>query len=446
MTQDKSSKAREWLLERLENGVFKEGERLPGAREIAADAGMSLLTAQAAIKTLERDGILEIRPRSGCYVKPDWRMMPLETRLYHFASYLPWMARFKELLESRLPGLKLAKGFKSGIFEIRTTIDILSRRSDYIDVAGLFREAFPDASLFYERPFRSFWQNGRLLGVPFIFSPRVMVFNPEIFRRLGCKPPRPGWTWDEFLACVRSLRAAGQPKELVCGFSFAIHDWMNFVLMAGGSLFDPSAPDPVKIDSPETRQGLRFYKLLQEELGVPCSSVGLSRGDGFCDEGLAMLIMPREFRCWLKARSFESWDAVELPRLPGVPPANVQATDIVCVRRECKDRDLAVEIFKLLLSEETQDFIGAERYGIPIRISSAERSRDLQPAGDAAFFEQIGNMSADYNLDSPDLSAMVGEGLSAIWREGLDIEATTAEIASAVRTYMKVRSYGRASA
>ena len=444
MCQDKASTARERILAILESGCFAEGDKLPGAREIAEETGISLLTAQAAIKTLERDGVLELRPRSGAFVKANWRDVPLESRLFHFNTKLPWMPRFEMLLRERFPSIKLSRAFTRGIFEIRTTLDLLSNGSDYMDVSSLFREAFPDSSDFYESPFRSFRQNGKLLGVPVIFSPRVIVYNPEIFKARGCQEPKANWTWDEFIGAIRALKAAGQPGDAIFSFTRSTGDWMSFVLLAGGSLIDPSSSDPVKIDSHETRHGLRLYSQIQKELGNAlgweCDSYD---AEVFARQGMAMTLMPREFRSWLKIRSCETWNAVPLPSVEGRNICNTQATDLLCVRRECKNHDLAVDLIKFLLSKEMQDFIGEEKYGIPIRKSSAEKSLDKGNLRDKVFFDQIANMSADYHLDSPDISNMIYEGIGGIWKDGLDIDAVTSEIASALRVYLKIRSKGK---
>jgi ABC-type glycerol-3-phosphate transport system substrate-binding protein len=442
MGRDKSSMAREWILDLLESGRFDVGDRLPGAREIAYETGMSLLTAQAAIKTLERDGVLELHPRTGAFVKADWRKVPLESRLFHFSPSLPWMPRFAKIIQRRMPAVKLAKAFECGIFEMRTTTDLLSHRVDYKDVSGFFKEAYPDQSPFYEKPFQGFRQDGRLLGVPFIFSPRAIVYNPAIFKGRGCPEPHSAWTWDEFIGSIRALKAAGQPKDEIFSLEFHAVEWMNFVLRTGGSLFDPSAADPVRIDSPETRKGLRLYKQIQMELGVDRSHGSANTGEAMINGKLAMTLIPRELRAYLKAASFDSWKAVPLPSVPGGMDANTQATDLLCVRRECKDSDLAVELIRFLLSEEVQDFIGAEKYGIPIRKSSALKSLDPDSPRDKVFFDQIDFMRVDYNLDSADILCMINEGIGSIWRDDADINATTSEIASALRTYLKIRKYG----
>jgi ABC-type glycerol-3-phosphate transport system substrate-binding protein len=442
MGNDKTEEAREMILDLLETGSFKGGDKLPGAREIAAKAGISLLTAQAAVKTLERDGLIELRARSGCYLREEWRDVPVDSRVFHFSRNLPWMPRFEKLLASEFPDLKISSSFGRCVFEFRTTTELLSRAHDYMDLARLFKEACPDPSLFFEAPFRSFRQNGRLVGVPFIFSPRVLIYNTEIFKRRGCEEPRPGWTWDDFIGTVRALRAAGQPREEIYTFSTHPTEWMNFVFASGGALFDPSGKDPVRIDSPQTRRGLSLFKELQRELGVARDWSFIEQHGARLMEGrMAMTILPRELRSWFKAASFENWGAVPLPSIDG-RGANTQATDLLCVRRECRDFDKAVALIRFALSKKVQDFIADERYGIPIRKSSAARSLEKGSSRDQVFFDEAARTSAEYHLDSPELSNMIADGIGAIWRQDADIDATTAELASAIRTYLKVKKYG----
>lgn len=442
--KDRNLAVRERILDILDQGEVRAGDQLPTARTIAAETGISVLTVQSAIKTLARDGVLELRPRLGAFIKEGWDDILYESHFIHFDRRQPWLGRFKGILAGRFPNLRMPKGFKRGMIEIQPTITVQSNRQDYIDMSSIFREAYPDDSPFYAAPFKCFRRDGRLLGVPFIFSPRAIVFNPEIFRRLKIEEPKPDWTWDEFIATIRALRAAGHPKDRIFSFSVEIHDWMSFVFLTGGSLFSPGAADPVKIDSPETMHGLRLYKQIQQELGiipqgfVPGGPVRL-----FMEEGLAMMLAPREVRSTMKSRLFESWDAVPLPSLGPGAASSAQATDLICVRRECRDKDSTMDFVRFMLSEEIQDFIGSEKYGIPVRISSSLKSLDDSPKGDKVFFDQMDSMSAAYDFDSPDIDAMIHQGIGQIWRAGADIDRTCADLASAARTYLRVRGFSK---
>lgn len=54
----------------LEMGALKSGDRLPSARELSREMGADPRVILSAYRTLEQEGLVEIRPRSGNYVSP----------------------------------------------------------------------------------------------------------------------------------------------------------------------------------------------------------------------------------------------------------------------------------------------------------------------------------------------------------------------------------------
>lgn len=57
------------LVENIQSGVFKTGERLPGVRALSQTRRVSAATVVAAYRELETAGLIEARDRSGFYVK-----------------------------------------------------------------------------------------------------------------------------------------------------------------------------------------------------------------------------------------------------------------------------------------------------------------------------------------------------------------------------------------
>lgn len=57
------------LGEQIRRGVLRAGERMPSLRQLGRDQGVSVTTAVEVYARLERQGLLEARPRSGYYVK-----------------------------------------------------------------------------------------------------------------------------------------------------------------------------------------------------------------------------------------------------------------------------------------------------------------------------------------------------------------------------------------
>ncbi|MFZ5602542.1 MAG: GntR family transcriptional regulator, partial [Pseudomonadota bacterium] len=66
------------LTDRIEQGLLRPGDRLPGVRELARQRGLSVATAVAAYRALETGGQIEARPRSGFYVRAQARAVIVE--------------------------------------------------------------------------------------------------------------------------------------------------------------------------------------------------------------------------------------------------------------------------------------------------------------------------------------------------------------------------------
>lgn len=89
------------LSERIERGQFALGSRLPSERDLAQELDVSRSTVRQALRLLESRGIVEIRDRSGTYVR-----MPGPERvsdaLMHLISWSPRAITIRDLLEIRL--------------------------------------------------------------------------------------------------------------------------------------------------------------------------------------------------------------------------------------------------------------------------------------------------------------------------------------------------------
>lgn len=58
------------LREQIEQGVYRAGERLPGVRALSQSRGVSVATVLAAYRCLEDEALVEVRSRSGYYLRP----------------------------------------------------------------------------------------------------------------------------------------------------------------------------------------------------------------------------------------------------------------------------------------------------------------------------------------------------------------------------------------
>ena len=436
--EDKSTFVRNHILGLLESGELNAGEKLPGARELLHGSGISLPTIQNAIEILVREGVLETIARKGTFVQKQWRKRILQQNLMVFRSGLTWFSDLRELIHREIPEVWVSERFTGGTFEIQTTHYIQAHHDRYLDLSGIFAACFPDQSDFFQTPIDAFRIGSRLIGVPIIFSPRVIFYNPKLFIQAGCRKPEPGWTWEDFVECVRKLRRILPPEDIFCWHN-QTQNWINIVRRAGGCLIDPNGADSVRIDSPETRRGLRLYRELRNEMGICQYRYPDDFVRHFLAGKAAMLLEPREFRSIITKGGFEDWDTAPLPRIEGGLDVNVQATDVFCVRRECLEPELAARLLKLLLSPEFQNCLARWNYGIPIRKSAVGATIDCTDPRDVLFLSETPKMCSHYHLDSAEIYNLVCQGIANLLAGDDDIDSGTAELAEMVRTCLKIR-------
>jgi GntR family transcriptional regulator len=57
------------LKDKIESGEFQPGEQMPSLRKISEDYSVSQTTARKVIDALAREGLVEIKPRWGSFVR-----------------------------------------------------------------------------------------------------------------------------------------------------------------------------------------------------------------------------------------------------------------------------------------------------------------------------------------------------------------------------------------
>lgn len=431
---DKLQGAREYILRKIEDGTLPGGAKLPAAREYAGECGVSLAIMQMAFTSLTRDGILNSVPRQGTYVREDWRDRILPGSFQTFRS--TWKEVLGDLLARDLPEVRVCDKFKNGMYEIVTTWTAQFRQEEYLDLAGFLEEVYPDRGDFFLSQFHSACsRDGRLYGIPLIFSPWVIACNIDMIRAAGAEVPQPGWLWEDFLALVRRLRkvySADQTLSLLPLSSL----WVNFLFRSGGAIIvRENGKYEVRLDDPRTMNGFRRIFELQRLLGNE-REISTYNGakQNFLDGKSALFGGTRED---MNFHSDMNWTCVPLPLVPGGSDRQRQAGDLFCVRKQVNNFDEVKAMIRLLLSEEVQQRLGKIRYGIPIRRSAAIRSIDEEDPRDAIFFSEMARIAPDCTLAWPELYRMVFRCMDRIWEEHLDPEEVVPELAAAMRVFIR---------
>ncbi len=431
---DKLQGAREYILRKIEDGSLPGGTKLPAAREYAGKCGVSLAIMQMAFTSLTSDGILHSVPRQGTYVREDWRNRILPGS---FQTFRPvWKEVLGDLIARDLPNVRVCDKFKKGMYEIVTTWTAQFRQEEYLDLAGFLEEVYPDRSDFFMSQFHSACsREGRLYGIPLIFSPWVIACNVDMIRAAGAEVPQPGWLWEDFLTLVRRLRkiySADQTLSLLPLSSL----WVNLLFRSGGAIIvRENGKYEVRLDDPRTLNGFRRIFELQQLLGGERHITNFAEAtQAFLNGETALFSGTRED---MNFHSAMNWTCVPLPLVPGGSDRQRQASDLFCVRKQVNNFDEVKAMLRLLLSSEVQEKLGKIRYGIPIRRSAAIHSIDEEDPRDSIFFSEMARIAPDCTLAWPELYRMVFRCMDRIWEDHLTPEEVVPELASAMRVFIR---------
>lgn len=436
----KNTDIENYILDLIEKEYAFAGAKLPGALKLAALIGCAPPRVQNALENLTVCGILETRHRSGTYVRSNWEQQILPRHLSFYGRQWSFADELDRHLKIALPDLRFSRKFRRGGIELAVTHRVLSHQDEYVDLTSIFNDLFPDRSLFFRNALDSFFINGRLCGIPFVFSPELFFYNPELLACAGVAEPEPDWTFDDLARIIRNLSEKFPGQVMDPGPK--LDDWINFVIRSGGKLLDPRLPDPVCLDTPETIRGLQRYaslfRLLRQGNPAPHTETYLE----FAEGKTALLFGFRQtLRCIREHNPSLPVKCLPLPRMNGCR-ANVQGAELLVFRKGCADERLIREVLKYFLSEETQIFWGKKQGGIPFLRSAAEKVINTDDPIDRLFMAEIPNVSTEYNIYTENLFHLITRGIHRIFSLPPEkFEYELRRLAEAVRTVYDIENF-----
>lgn len=428
---DKNLEIRNRLLHRIERGEWKTGDKLPGARLLAKEVGCCFTHLQTVIESLVQQGILLSIPRSGTYVRENWekRLIQKSFRPYGNTAIFP-IDDLKPLF-SAVPALWITARSERAVFELQVSHYLLGHHSEYMDLMPMFNRLCKDRSLFFTPLLEAFRINGKLCGIPLLFSPRIIVCNRRMFEENGVPLPRRGWSWEAFMECIGQLRRR-LPGERTFHFESSLYIFFSVAARFGGKILDPAAPGTVSLDSPEMMRALGCFLELRDLLGPFRNRA--------CNYEAAMWMTTRqELHRQIPQSVRQELVGVELPLPQDGFDVNVPGVELLCIRSECADLELAEQLIAAALSEECQNHIGGQKSGIPFRNSSAAASLDPKVSTDALFLREMCKPPALYSSVSADIYNIVSRSVLLInSRPRPEAMTMMRDLASTIRFLLRI--------
>ncbi|MBC7288662.1 MAG: sugar ABC transporter substrate-binding protein [Armatimonadetes bacterium] len=216
---------------------------------------------------------------------------------------------------------------------------------------------------------------GKLFSLPRYTSLYALFYNKDLFDAAGVPyPDKQGeWTWQNYLDTVRKLTldidGDGRKDQWGCYIDFwgaRIYPWL---WQNGADLMDPGRTR-LTLDTSNAIEALTFVVNLRQKYVVTPEPTPGERNEGlelFAQGKVATYISgPWDVR-ELRRRAHFAWDVWHLPKKKR--RATMLGTENYAVMAATKHPKEAWELFKFLLSKDSQAFMAEQQENMPSRIS-----------------------------------------------------------------------------
>jgi multiple sugar transport system substrate-binding protein len=277
--------------------------------------------------------------------------------------------QIRTVVDRRLQAGQAPDMFRVSYTDVKGYADsgALADLSEYVD--GDYGKAFLPAL------WEAMTLEGKPVGMPHHTDTSALAYNKKHFAAAGITDVpstlETAWTWEQFVDVLRRLKAAdlGAAPFAYNYQLFGAYRWFNTLYQAGGTLLDESG-EKVTLDTPQARKALEFTKSLYTE-GLHAPSVLVKRptypDEIFPTQKISMIQTGDFLIPSLQAaigKKFE-WGVTYLMRDVGA------ATDLggngVVVTEDAKNKDIAAEFVKFLVTKENMATFCEENTVLPVR-------------------------------------------------------------------------------
>jgi multiple sugar transport system substrate-binding protein len=221
---------------------------------------------------------------------------------------------------------------------------------------------------------------GRVYGIPYVFSTPVLFYNANLFRDAGLNPDQPPRNWDEVKRAALAIRDRTRRNGVFPGI-YSSFDWLaqSLVLSNGGRVLSPDRRR-LMFGEPEPVEALNIMRDLMTS-GAHARLGEAEAMDAFGSGNLGMVLTTsaRQHAFLSASRNRFELRAAAMPAFGDKPtrPTNSGSALFIMARDPLKQR-AAWELMKHLTSREAYTVITSRIGYLPLRLDIVDDPNHLQ--------------------------------------------------------------------
>lgn len=285
-----------------------------------------------------------------------------------FASQYPGLRVVTESADATRLIVQCATGVGPDLMDLpEATMHSMAQAGLLVPLDDLAREHGFSLDKTYPAIREALTVDGRQYRFPCNVNVQAVLYNKAIFDDHGVPYPKPGWTWDDFVATARAFveKPSRSGKKHIPVANWSPQDLLADLFVTHGARYFSEDGLTSRLDSPEAIAAFQqYYDLIfkYRVLPTPEQSAAMSSQGGWGSGGInwfssgeaAMIIIGRWFT--VQAANFPEitpyLGAARLPRLSGQPSRGAARTRGAAINALGQHRGEAVKFLTYLASPE----------------------------------------------------------------------------------------------
>ncbi|AKU18886.1 hypothetical protein VV02_12645 [Luteipulveratus mongoliensis] len=259
--------------------------------------------------------------------------------------------------------------------------------------------------------------DGKTYFIPGGYNPALMYCNTEVFAKAGVTLPTKDWTWEEFMAAGKQIKAKTGAFLLPIGYGFPFVDIMPWLLTNGASTLNADWDEPT-FSSPEAIEAATYVKSLLD--------AGLSPKPGGTFDAAAQFEKGK-----VATLGGGRWPTLDMRRLKVVEKTRIVnwptktghgapiGWDGWPIMKASKQKDKAWTFLKWIMSKEASEFyaqIGGTNVPALTSVATSATFLNNAPKGSELLAEAI---TYGTPIPSPDRGAEMQAVVTAGWQAAI---------------------------
>jgi DNA-binding transcriptional regulator YhcF (GntR family) len=374
------------LVQAIEGGELKPGDKILSVREICRHYGLQIGSVQNVLTKLEKSGYVYPKHGNGVFVAQKEKKQELKISCSSDSALFPY-------LQAVVKNCKQSISFTNELQDADIFCGNYFMQNIFLPLnKWLDKDKSFDLNDWLPNVLDKYISGTRIYGIPVYASPLMLYYNADLFRLAKLDVPDQNWTWKEMINAISRLESfcdsSTGAMDLLPGYTH----YMPFFAQNGCRLF--SRKNECNLHKKDVIKVVLSLRDLFKAAGWIPEYDYQKVQENFLQGKTAMTISGGFLNYKLFKEEPFAWNSTLLPG--GRERSNIYYSEALHIMADSKNQDQSWEFIKEAVSLQSQEFFTNNHFPFPARKKPAENFVKQHGSGFQCVLDDFSSLTEDY--------------------------------------------------